>query len=517
MIRVQGAVARVVILGVSLVSVLGVSSGDESKSQLFPGAYGIIGQEQYMFPVDMGDWPVRIDSRRQLFFDNYLVKSIIGLRREYHKLERHVRNPVYKPSKPLGGPLLVIRDSDGRFRMWVWVNLNYVDKDGNKRRYPTAYLESDDGLDWREPRLDIVEADGSRDNNFVFEKPLMGIFHEPSEKDPKRRFKALANLEPEYDKEKVEGYWIYVSPDGIRWTRDYQNPVITSLRKYEIPLDGIGDTSSFRWDPVLNEYICNAKFVFPGKYRAFGICESDDLVHWTPPRMMFYRDDKDPVGMQFYAHQTFCYESLWFGFIKTMIMTEPEPGKFWKHCELQLSLSRDGRNFTRIPDRTPLFPVPLSQTWDMDYPSVAAGEPIRMGDELWFYYSDRRHGARPGPGPDSSNRPIGVATLRVDGFASLNAGDEQGTVVTRPLTFQGKSLFVNADIAEGGFVKAELRGTWGEPIQPFTIDQCRPTMGNATKAQIRWAGRDGLQGVAQTGTRLVFELRNAKLYSFWIE
>lgn len=493
----------------------GMVSGDG----LFPEGYGIIGQEHYLFPVDMGYWPVKIDSSHQFFVDDYLIKFRAGLEREYHRLQRHPANPVYAPSQRMAGLFYVMRDESGKFRMWYLQRVTYRDQEGNRRRHPTGYIDSDDGIRWREPTLGLVMADGSTENNYVLEKSLEGIFYEPWEQDPARRFKALAHLEPANDEnqpEPVEGYWLYVSPDGIHWTRDREDPVAVSLTGYTMPQPGIGDTSSFRWDPVLNKYICNAKFVLPGKYRAYGLCESDDLVHWTRPRMMFYRDEQDPEGMQFYAHYTFDYESMWFGFVKTMEMIETEKGS-WKRCELQLSLSRDGRNFTRCPDRTPILPVPESlDAWDMDYPCVAMGEPIRVGDDLWFYYSDRRHWNRTGV-ESGSDTQMGIATLRVDGFASLNAGAEPGTVVTRPITFQGKSLFVNAEVSDGDYVKAAVQGVWGNAVEPYTLVNCRPLTGDTLGGRITWKGRDTIERLPNESLRLVFELRSAKLYSFWIE
>ena len=496
---------------------------DTGEPSLFPEACGIIAQERHLFPVDMGDWPVKVDSSHQLFVDDYLIKSTSGLTREYHKFKPHPANPVYTPSQRIGMLFYVMKDEKGLWRIWYQQRVRYMDREGNQRRHPTGYIESDDDVHWREPNLGLVVADASTDNNYVFEKSLEGIWYEPWEKNPERRFKGLVHIEPDNDEnqtEVCEGYWLFVSPDGIHWRRDREDPVAISLTGYTMPQSGIGDTSSFRWDPVLEKYICNAKFVLPGKYRAYGICESTDLVHWTRPRMLFYRDERDPKGMQFYAHHTFHYESMWFGLIKTMLMTEPEPGKLWKHCELELSLSRDGGHFTRCPDRSPILPVSDNpDAWDGDYPCVASGGPFRMGDELWFYYSDRRHWNRPGPKPDDAGvQRIGIATLRIDGFASLDAGAEPGHLVTRPLTFDGKRLFVNAEVGEGGYAKAGLRKAWGgEAVGPYSVAKCKSLTANAIKGNITWEDRDTIKCSPNASMRLVFELKNAKLYSFWIE
>ncbi|MCH2372558.1 MAG: hypothetical protein MK538_00130 [Planctomycetes bacterium] len=497
-----------------------LAADDKVDSSLFPDAYGILGTEKYLFPVALGDWPVRVDGSRQLFVDDYLIKSIDGVTREFHKLKRHPSNPLWTPPRRIGLLYSVLRTESGRFQLWYMQRIQAVNEDGKKRRYPTGYLESDDGVHWRAPSLGVVSADGSKDNNYVFEKSLDGVVYTPWEEDASKRYKGLVHFEPSNDKtdEPLEGYWLYVSPDGIRWRRERGDPVAVSLIDYKIPQSGIGDTSSFRWDRKLKRFICNTKFVLPGKYRAYGISESDDLIHWSPPRMMFYRDAFDPEGMEFYAHTTFDYESMWFGLVKTMEISQPErAGGKWKHCELQLSLSRDGRHFTRCADRSPFLPVPESlDAFDMDYPCVPSGVPIRMGDELWFYYADRRHQNRPGAERDTVDMRLFLATLRVDGFASLNAGERPGVVVTRPLTYAGKTLYVNADVAPGGSIRCELRRFDGQVVESHSFGKSQPVRGDTFRGKLTWVTSETLPPTRQTGYRLALELTKAKLYSFWI-
>lgn len=513
----QHTVCRIIFLMAALMFGLRFPS-PASADELFPQAYGILAKEKYIFPVDLGDWPVKIDSRRQLFVDDFLLKSKTHIEREFHQFKKHPKNPLYTAPKQPGLIYLVLRDEDGKFRMWYEARMFYIDKDGNRRRRPTVYIESDDGLNWRAPKLGVVVADGNTDNNYVFEKGLEGMFYEPWEKDPSRRFKGLAHMEPGNDEnqpEPMEAYWLYVSPDGIRWRRDREYPVIKSLNGYRLPQSGIGDTSSFRWDPVLKKYICNAKFVLPGKYRCYGICESDDLIHWTPPRMLFHYDELDPPGMQIYAHTTSNYESIWLGFVKTMEVVKTEWGTR-KHCEMQLSFSRDGRHFTRPTHRRPCIPVPsYARRAGSDYPCMATGVPLKVDNELWFYYGDTRHHEERIT-PETLSR-IGLLTLRIDGFASLNAGDEPGEVVTRPLTFSGKSLFVNADVQPGGWVKAAVLTADGSPLAGYEAEHSSAVTTDTIHGGVTWANQSALPSTPQGHTRFRFALKNARLYSFWVE
>ena len=45
---------------------------------LFPKAYGVLASEHLMRPVDMSNWPVKIDRSRQLFVDDYLNSLAVG-------------------------------------------------------------------------------------------------------------------------------------------------------------------------------------------------------------------------------------------------------------------------------------------------------------------------------------------------------------------------------------------------------------------------------------------------------
>jgi hypothetical protein len=67
---------------------------------LFPKAYGVLSSQSLMFPVDVSDWPVKIDERRQLFVDNWLVAESEGVRRTVHQPEKVAGNPILTGMEP---------------------------------------------------------------------------------------------------------------------------------------------------------------------------------------------------------------------------------------------------------------------------------------------------------------------------------------------------------------------------------------------------------------------------------
>jgi hypothetical protein len=112
---------------------------------------------------------------------------------------------------------------------------------------------------------------------------------------------------------------------------------------------------------------------------------------------------------------------------------------------------------------------------------------------------------------------VGVATLRRDGFVSLDAQDQPGELVTRPLSFSGSKLFLNADVDKGGSIRVGILTRGGQPLKNYTLDDARPVTGDSTKSPVTWSGSDQLQLADGEHLRLKFRLERARLYAFWVE
>src|SRR4051812_15126416 len=94
-----------------------------------------------------GAEPITLDSRRQLFLDDFLIASVQGARRVVEPARKHAANPVLWPTEDWEDKLAtvygsVLRDA-GKFRMWY-----------HSRTGP-GYAESDDGLKWVKPAMEL--------------------------------------------------------------------------------------------------------------------------------------------------------------------------------------------------------------------------------------------------------------------------------------------------------------------------------------------------------------------------
>ena len=78
---------------------------------------------------------------------------------------------------------------------------------------------------------------------------------------------------------------------------------------------------------------------------------------------------------------------------------------------------------------------------------------------------------------------VGLATLRLDGFASLRPDDETGEFTTKPLNIDGTCLQINARCHEGGWIKVELLDASGKPLPGYSINDCVPFRGDSLRLQ----------------------------------
>jgi hypothetical protein len=152
--------------------------------------------------------------------------------------------------------------------------------------------------------------------------------------------------------------------------------------------------------------------------------------------------------------------------------------------------------------------------WNWGNMQSASNCCLVVGDKLYFYVSGRAGKSYPGCNSTDAGGTTGLAVLRRDGFASMDAEGE-GTLTTRPVRFSGKYLFVNLK-ADQGELRAEVLDEQGNAITPFTKENCAPVSGDKTLAQVAWKGADDLSALAGKPVKLRFHLRNGSLYAFWV-
>jgi hypothetical protein len=212
---------------------------------------------------------------------------------------------------------------------------------------------------------------------------------------------------------------------------------------------------------------------------------------------------------ELYNLDAVAYESLMLGLFS---IWRGQPKDRAKPNEVCLGFSRDGFHWQR-PTHEAFVPVSEHYgEWNWANVQSAGGGCLVVGDKLYFYVSGRKGIAGSSASGVSST---GLALLRRDGFASMEADAAGGTLTTRPVEFSGKHLFVNLDAPEGE-LRAEVLDVNGAPIAPFTREACTPVRGDKTACPVAWQGTEDLSALIGKPIRFRFHLRNGHLYAFWV-
>lgn len=463
---------------------------------------------------------IPINVGRQLFVDDFLIE-FTNLKREFHTTKKYEGNPVLKPETELekgvdGLPVACPKDGgvwwdpeDNIFKMWYeasWIG-------------SMAYATSRDGINWERPNFDIVP--GTNQLLPGLRPDSTTVFLDHDTRNQEERFKMFLrgpNFLDEY-----YGYSL-VSPDGIHWS----DPVHTGY---------CGDRSTMFYNPFRKKWVYSIRSGGPlksGIGRARYYHEHSDFLkgaEWKEEEIPFWTgadrlDPPDPaIGnkAQLYNLSAVGYESLMLGFHQIHLgppNDECQKQGIPKITELMLSFSRDGFHWHR-PNREAFISATRKPgDWERGYVQSVGGICAIVGDQLWFYYigfkgdPENRH-------PDGmksgmyANGSTGIAILRRDGFASMSANKDGGTLVTRLVTFNGKFLFVNTDSPDGE-LRVEILDEDNSVIAPFSADNCNPVSLDSTIQQVNWKNLKDLSSLKGKIIRFRFYLKNGHLYSFWV-
>ena len=456
---------------------------------------------------------------RQLFLDDVDIAKIENLTRMMHQPNK--KGAVIRASKPtetIQTRTAPVWDPNAKlFKTWV---------SGTDEPYRT----SPDGLHW--------EA-GAKPNLRV-----RWAVYDAGEANPARRFKAFFR----------NSDFMGVSPDGVTWAKVKVKPIQSS------------DESNFSFDEKAHLFIATVKR--GGPYgRAVAIATSKDFRNWDDYGVVFHADALDQelgrkriearlkapnlkqteynypehYSVQVYNMGVFAYEGIfiglpsmyhhtgkvpkgWEGFKKLNLSPYIQDcvdkyGDYTGFYTVQMVSSLDLKNWKRQGDREPFIETsPLGGgAYDLQT-IIGPSEPVDRGDELWFYYTGIKQYAFVSsgeiPGYDDYRPYAGaicLAVLRKDGFVSLDAGDKEGTLLTKPFMLKGEKLFANFAGHKHGELRAELVGADGK-----VLAGAKPLKGDHMKGQFEWK-QGALSALQGKEVSLRFTLRDGSLYSYWIE
>ncbi|MEX2215998.1 MAG: hypothetical protein WD768_17940 [Phycisphaeraceae bacterium] len=447
---------------------------------------------------------ISIDVGRQLFVDDFLIEQTT-LKRTFHQPRWHEKSPVLRAEhswekwrdQPFAAPFsdgVWYDPADKTIKMWYLVGTGAF----------FGYATSPDGITWTKP---IFEDGRLRKTNTLDIRPesrdSSTLWLDLEEKDPARRFKLMYYR---------SGLQFRTSADGIHFS-----DVIWSTKSS-------GDRSTFFYNPFRKVWVYSirtgrrgiGRCRYYGEHTTFAAKaweRIDDLSMWAcADKLDRVREETFEGDLpDLYNLDATPYESLMLGLFVIHSKVADDKGRP-KINHVTLGYSRDGFHWHR-PDRRAFLNVSEDrEAWNYGNVQPAGGGCLVMGDKLYFYCSGRNSHKVP---DDGSGGSTGLALLRRDGFASLDAGDETGTLTTRPVRFTGTQLFVNVN-APRGELRVEVLDEAGKAIEPFTLANCQTVTTDSTLAPITWKGATDLSALKGKAVRFRFHLTRGKLYAFWV-
>ena len=207
----------------------------------------------------------------------------------------------------------------------------------------------------------------------------------------------------------------------------------------------------------------------------------------------------------------FKYEGFYIGQLYAYAAPPEEPQiRFYGTMDIQLASSRDGIEWERTGNRKSFIPNGPPGSIDAGEIYIAR-EPVIVDDEIWFYYSacPSEHGITGRTGP------LCLGKLRMDGFVSADAGNQMGTLVTKPFVCEGNELIINAS-AEKGLVAVAVLDESGIQYSGYSKRDCVLFDSDSISHKVTWEKRPTLDELKGKTIRLKFYLKDANLYSFTI-
>ncbi len=470
-------------------------------------------------PALAAEEAVNIGGRLELFADRYLVDRLENAQLKLHEPRDEGEVLRYDASWEgrFCGYNTVIHD--GTLYRLYYRGKRASSADGVSE--VTCYAESRDGRLWVKPKLGLHEAGGSKENNIILADP--GITHNFSPfldqrpgVPPEQRFKALGGVQ-----HLGGGLYALVSGDGIHWTRLQAEPVLTK---------GAFDSQNVAfWSEAEGCYIAcfrtftagvtNAKEWRPTGLRSVSRATSPDFLRWSEPEPMRFEPAQE---VHLYINQTHPYfraPHLWIStaarFMQgrrgitdeeaQQLQLDPAYAKSAKDVsDCVLLTSRDGRTYQQTFRGALIRPGLRLGEWvsRTGYPALNV---VQTGPAEMSLYVNQDYAQ-----PTAHLRRY---SLRLDGFASVNAPYEGGELLTKPLRFDGRRLVLNCATSAAGGIRVEIQEPDGKPVPGYAAADCVEILGNRLAMPVRWKNGGDVSALAGRPVRLRLVMKDADVFA----
>ena len=473
----------------------------------------------------------KIGNDVQCFFDDWIIEDMVGVKRRFQGFTKHSDNPVFKGEMPWESPAgpatACILHEEGRYKLYYEIPYETVEYDGiekkRKRHECVCYAESEDGVHWMRPELNLYPEFGEGNNVVLQGKDQringMTIVTLPKASETSR-YTALF-------KGKTAVH-LAISQDGIHWEEN-EKPVIAYMNDTALtvlPLPG------GKWR------LYGRNSVYAGHWqRRIAIYESEDLHIWSEPETILMPEDND----EYYGLRPFPYGGFYVGLLMRFYSTTSST------LDCEWVFSRDGITW----QHSGCTALPLGKIGSFDaYRAIYTSYLAIENEEIRTFYigADGRHNAP----LEEKHFALGMASMRREGFCWLDSSYtaylaqrvqtaqqedhkhvmDEGRMLTRPFLFEGDRLEINCDASGGRLDVAILNvrtqpqiridkdgfclGAYEDPFEGLSIQQFDTVCSDRVTHIATWQGKSDLTAIRGEMVRLLFVMRGAKLYSFTV-
>jgi hypothetical protein len=447
---------------------------------------------------------VELGQRWELLVDEFIVETVKGAHLSLHEPRRAevvlVTDAAWEGLT--SAYFTVIKDGE-TIRLYYRGSVDGSDHSDNQ---VTCVVESRDGIHFTRPNLGLIEVKGSKANNVVWRGVESHNFAPFLDRNPRarpdERYKGLGGIKPPARNMKPGaapgGLYAFVSPDGIHWRKQRNEPVMT---------EGNFDSLNLAfWDPVRERYACYSR-VFANRIRAVQSTTSADFLTWSEPTQNRY--GAGVPDEHFYTSATLPCPGAEHLLVAFPMRFLPARHKVPAHktpgaSDAVFMSSRDGVMWDRTFLEAWVRPGPDERNWT-DRSNMPAWGIVESAPGEWSMYISEHY-----RWPDNRIRRLVLSRHRL---ASLRAGARGGEFTTRPLISNGRRLVLNYATSAAGSVQVEIQDEAGVPLPGFGLTEMSPLFGDELEASVRWKSDGALPSLEGKPIRLRFVLKDADIFA----
>lgn len=480
-------------------------------------------------PLEVGTEPV-------LLIDRATIEDRWGVRRVLNEPIKDPRNPLLMSDMPWEGNIsassVLYDEHDRLWRMWYTANdwhamaHAFVLNDWKPEHgctYFMCYAESDDGVNWRRPKLEGKSYRRHQRTNVVHlgKKKCAAarvMWNHPGTGQPGRFMLTYKDDLPQGKGALCLAY----SDDGIEWRDDPRNPAFIGLR--DTWHNMVHDPRRNRWLLITRPTTFAGATDVPGgptehNYkRRMAVMVGDTPFDFKPPRVVLWPEENDDPDFD-----NFMVDRVGDQFICMLSsMTAPPNMEF----NLHLAFSGDGLDWRMLPERQQYIPHGGPESFDCGSVSSAGGF-VTVGDTSYIYYT----GSRRGQAQSNRNNARGIGRVQFgrDRYVAQMGTHTGGFLLTREMIVAAPQLVINTTVATGyetdpafAAIPPELAvevlaikpgRAAAQPVAGYTLADCTTKAVDLFDHVVTWRDKPDLTELVGKPVFLRFYLKNVGIYT----